>query len=123
MFKTVRLQNLCTELNVEDWLLGIADCLRYGKLIIINIGFSYIVWKAKGNKLRYVYAAKALSSDRAKIITKSEFHDFAARFRKLGDRDYLEKSFLANLSGNVFESSGFVPHTLVCAIQTLDIVV
>ena len=99
---------------MEDWLLGIADCLRYGKLITVNVGFSYIVWKPK-YELRYVYAAKALSFYRTKLLRKSEFHDFAAQFAKLNDMDNMMNSYQTSLRGNVFESSGFVPYTLVCA--------
>ena len=111
---TIRIQHLCLDLDVEKWLLGIADCLSYGKLFTVNVGFSYIVWKPK-NELRYVYAAKALSLNRSKITQKSHFHDFALGFRKLNNSDYLRNTFMSQLKGNVFESSGFTPHTLVCS--------
>ena len=101
-------------LIVEDWLLGIADCLRYSKIITINVGFSYLVWKPE-NDIRYVYAAKALSFARAKLQSKSEFYDFASTFRPMNDSDLLQNTFLSQLKGNVFESSGFTPQTLVCA--------
>ena len=113
--KTIRVQHLMVpEFKVEEWLLGLADCLRYGQELILNIGFSYLVWKSE-NKMRYVYAAKCLPNRRIKIYTKSEFYDFAAAFRKLSDSEFLNTTFLASLKGNVFESSGFTPHTLVCA--------
>ena len=113
--KTIRVQHLMVpDFKVEDWLLGLADCLRYGHELTLNIGFSYLVWKSE-NKMRYVYAAKALPNRRVKIHTKSDFYDFAAAFRKLGDAEFLNTTFLASLKGNVFESSGFTPHTLVCA--------
>ena len=118
-FKTVRLQQLYADLNVEKWLLAIADCLRYGNLITIDIGFSYIVWKPNiktgQHEMRYVYAAKALSFDRVKVHTRSQLHDFAAKFSKLNNSDYLMDTFMTQLKGNVFETSGFIPRTLVCA--------
>ena len=112
--KTIRIQHLMVNLIVEDWLLGIADCLRYSKIITINVGFSYLVWKPE-NDIRYVYAAKALSFARAKLQSKSEFYDFASTFRPMNDSDLLQNTFLSQLKGNVFESSGFTPQTLVCA--------
>ena len=113
-FKTIRIQHLATNLSVEDWLLGIADCLRYGQLLTVNLGFSYLVEKPP-NDVRYVYAAKALSYDRVKIHTKSQFYDFASSFKKLNDDDFLRETFMSQLKGNVFESSGFTPQNLVCA--------
>ena len=113
-YQTVRLQHLFTKLDVEKWLLGMADCLQFGKLIAFNIGFSYLVCKPP-EEFRYVYAAKALSYERTKVSTLNEFHDFAAKFSKLQDPDYLLGSFMTNLRGNVFEVSGFIPQTLVCA--------
>ena len=113
--KTIRVQQLVNELVLEDWLLGIADCLRYGKLLTVNLGFSYLVWKLTSKDIRYVYAAKALSYDRVKLHSKSEFYDFAGKFRKLTNEDFLMNTFLSQLRGNVFESSGFIPQKLVCA--------
>ena len=113
-FKTIRLQHLFSKLDVEKWLLGMADCLDFGKLITINVGFSYLVCKPP-EEFRYVYAAKALSYESAKISTLNGFKDFAARFTKMKDTDYLLGSFMSSLRGNVFEVSGFYPQTLVCA--------
>ena len=111
---TIRLQRLCLDLNVEDWLLGIAECMAFGKLFTVNVGFSYIVWKPK-NELRYVYAAKALAFSRSKVTEHAHFINFASEFRKLQNSDYLRDTFMSQLSGNVFEASGFTPQTLVCA--------
>ena len=113
-FQTIRLQHLFTELDVEKWILGMTDCLDFGKIIAINIGFSYLVCKPR-EEFRYVYAAKALSFERTKLSTSTEFQDFAAKFSKLQDPDYLLGSFMSSLRGNVFEVSGFIPQTLVCA--------
>ena len=113
-FQTIRLQHLFTKLDVEKWILGMTDCLDFGRIIAINIGFSYLVCKPP-EKLRYVYAAKALSFERTKVSTVEELHEFAARFSKLNDPDYLLGSFMSSLRGNVFEVSGFIPQTLVCA--------
>ena len=111
---TIRLQHLCLDLDVEEWLLGIANCLTYGKLLTVNIGFSYIVWKPK-NEFRYVYAAKALSFARSRVRDLSHFENFASDFRKLNNSDYLKNTFMTQLKGNVFEASGFTPQTLVCS--------
>ena len=113
-FKTIRLQHLFNDLNIEKWLLGMTDCLEFGKLIAINVGFSYLVCKPP-EEYRYVYAAKALSYERTKLSTVSEFQDFAAKFAKMKDPDFLLGSFMASLRGNVFEVSGFYPQTMVCA--------
>ena len=102
------------DLQVDDWLLGLAECLRYNHPLTLNIGFSYLVWKPE-NKMRYVYAAKALPTKRIIIQSKSEFYDFATEFAQMNDAEFLNTIFLASLRGNVFESSGFTPHTLVCA--------
>ena len=113
--KTIRISHLMVpDLQVDDWLLGLAECLRYNHPLTINIGFSYLVWKPE-NKMRYVYAAKALPTKRITIQSKADFYDFAADFAKLNDSEFLNTTFLASLKGNVFESSGFTPHTLVCA--------
>ena len=113
--KTIRLSHLMVpELQVDDWLLGLAECLRFDSPVTINIGFSYLVWKPE-NKMRYVYAAKALPNKRAMVETKSDFYDIAAEFAQLNDSEFLNTTFLASLKGNVFESSGFTPHALVCA--------
>ena len=113
--KTIRISHLMVpDLQVDDWLEGLAECLRYDSPLTLNIGFSYLVWKAE-NKMRYVYAAKALPNRRAVIKTKSKFYDFASDFARLSDSEFLNTTFLASLKGNVFESSGFTPHTLVCA--------
>ena len=113
--KTIRISHLMVpELQVDDWLLGLAECLRYNHPLTLNIGFSYLVWKPE-NKMRYVYAAKALPNKRIMIQTKSDFYNFAAAFAQLNDSDFLNNTFLASLKGNVFESSGFTPHALVCA--------
>ena len=112
--KTIRISHLMVpDLQVDDWLLGLAECLRYNHPLTLNIGFSYLVWKPE-NKMRYVYAAKALPTKRIIIQSKSEFYDFAAEFAQLNDSEFLNTTFLASLKGNVFESSGFTPHTLVC---------
>ena len=113
-FRTIRLQHLFTKLDMEKWLLGMTDCLDFGKIIAINIGFSYLVCKPP-EEFRYIYAAKALSFERTKVSTLNEFQNFAARFSKLNDPDYLLGSFMNSLRGNVFEASGFIPQTLVCA--------
>ena len=113
-FQTIRLQHLFTKLDVEKWILGMTDCLDFGKIMSINIGFSYLVCKPPED-FRYVYAAKALSFERTKVSTVEELHEFAARFSKLNDPDYLLGSFMNSLRGNVFEVSGFIPQTLVCA--------
>ena len=113
-FQTIRMQHLFTKLDVEKWILGMTDCLDFGKIMSINIGFSYLVCKPPED-FRYVYAAKALSFERTKVSTVEELHEFAARFSKLNDPDYLLGSFMNSLRGNVFEVSGFIPQTLVCA--------
>ena len=113
-FQTIRMQHLFTKLDVEKWLLGMADCLDFGKLIAFNVGFSYLVSKPP-DEFRYVYAAKALSYERTKVSSLGEFQQFAAQFSKLNDPDYLLGTFMSSLRGNVFEVSGFIPQTLVCA--------
>ena len=113
--KTIRIQHLMVpDFQVDQWLIGLAECLRYEAPLALNIGFSYLVWKPE-NKLRYVYAAKALPNRRVKIQSKSDFYEFASAFSKLNDAEFLNTTFLASLKGNVFESSGFTPHALVCA--------
>ena len=113
-FKTIRLQHLFTKLDVEKWLLGMTDCLEFGKVLTINVGFSYLVCKPP-EEFRYIYAAKALSFERSKVSSLNEFQNFASQFSKLQDPDYLLGTFMNSLRGNVFEVSGFIPQTLVCA--------
>ena len=114
--KTIRMQHLFVDdFNLTEWLLGMADCLRYHSLLTVNIGFSYMVVKSPEREMRYVYAAKALAYDRCKLNFKGQFVDFAESFKKHSDSDFLMETFMSQLRGNVFESSGFYPYRLVCA--------
>ena len=115
MSKTIRFQLLCDNLNVFDWLMGIAKCLRYGRMIIIHISFSYTVWKPFTGETRYVYAAKDLAHTLIKFRTREAFEEIASRYKNMQDHDFMMDSFMARLSGNVFEASGFIPKKLVCS--------
>ena len=55
-FKTIRFQHLYTEdFQLSEWLLGISDCLRYGSMLTVDIGFSYMVHKSPKFESRYHY--------------------------------------------------------------------
>ena len=82
LVKTIRMQHLYVDdFNLTEWLLGIADCLRYHSLLTVNIGFSYMVVNSRDREMRYVYAAKALAYDRCKLNFKGQFVDFAESFK------------------------------------------
>ena len=113
--KTIRFQLLCDNLNIHDWLLGIAKCLRYGRMIIVHLSFSYTVWKPLTGETRYIYAAKGKADTVVKFRTRAEFENIAGRFKHMQNHDFMMQEFMANLSSNVFESSGFIPKELVCS--------
>ena len=76
------------------------------------INFSFLA--VKGDNISYFFAAKSLSIETTKLYKKSEWAEFAERFKDVSEYSILQKLFACE-EDNKFAKSGYKPVKLVCA--------
>ena len=94
-----------------DWLVKIGECLRFQDMWCY-VNFSFLA--VKGDEISYFFAAKSLSIETTKLYKKSEWDEFAGRFKNLSEHSILTRLFAADEESQ-FAKSGWRPLKLVCA--------
>ena len=115
--KTVRFVRLMSGFNVGQWLGQILEYLAVSVDMKIRIGFSFLGVKYKQNEPEYIYfyAAADLCEIEETFTHPVDAIKFARDLEKYTHRDYLQQTFLASQSDNIFSTSGIGPHILVAS--------
>ena len=94
-----------------DWFVKIGDCLRFQDMWCY-VNFSFLA--VKGDEISYFFAAKSLSIETTKLYKKSQWDEFAERFKDQSEHSILSKLFASD-EESLFAKSGWRPLKLVCA--------
>ena len=102
-------------LDMFQWLCEIGDAIRFQDLAVW-VGFAYLTHgkpSDQGVERQYIWAAQELSLEKTKLYEKSQWDEFARRFKNRSHGSILQD--IAQSHVNPFTGSGFNPYKLVMA--------
>ena len=102
-------------LDMFQWLTDIGHAIRFQNLAVW-VSFSYMTHgkpSDQGVERQYIWAAQELSIEKTKLYEKSQWDEFARRFKNRSNGSILQDIAQSHVSP--FGQSGFNPYKLVMA--------